>query len=130
MGYFHIILINNCVLHSCINLGMPQQLLYLFNWHSFVNSTCCHCPSKFMRMNLFHIQFSAKLTKPNLDTTDLQSFKRGIKCNKQRGISIITRFDIVLQMKLRLCVKIYSSLFFFFFLNNTLPFFEIDIANI
>ena len=42
MSRFYIILINHCILHSCINLRMSQKLLHLFNRHSLIDCSCCH----------------------------------------------------------------------------------------
>ena len=42
MGSFNIILINHCILHGSINLGMSKYLLNLFNRHSLINSSRRH----------------------------------------------------------------------------------------
>ena len=39
---FYIILVHHRIMHGCVNLLMPQQSLYLFNRHPFINRLCCH----------------------------------------------------------------------------------------
>jgi len=67
MRYFYIILINHCISHSCINLLMPHQLLYLFDRHPFINGSCCHRPSKkIQRFGFFSL---SKLYASTLDSS-------------------------------------------------------------
>ena len=40
---------------------MPQELLNLLDGHSLIYGRCCHCPSKFVWVDFWNMQFPAKL---------------------------------------------------------------------
>ena len=52
MCQLHILLLYHSVMHGRINFLVAEQLLHLLNWHPFINSRCCKCPSELMRMHL------------------------------------------------------------------------------
>ena len=72
MRFFHIILVDHCVLECGIDALMPKELLNLLDWHSFVNRHCGQSSSEFMRVNLMETQFTANFPQTYLNTANLQ----------------------------------------------------------
>lgn len=52
MRFLHIILVHHSVLERGINALVTEKLLYLLNWHAFVDSHCSKRPSELVRMYL------------------------------------------------------------------------------
>ncbi len=88
MRNFNVSLVNNGILHSSVNLRMSKYFLNLLNWHSFIDCPGSHSSTKFMRMNFFKINFPAKVSDPDFDTTDLQSVIGSIHGNKKSWIVV------------------------------------------
>ena len=76
MRNLYIVLIDHCVLHGSVNLGMSKELLYLFDWHSFVDGACCQSPSELVRVYFCDPQPLSQLPQSYLYTTDLQPIER------------------------------------------------------
>ena len=61
MGEFNIILVYHGVLECCIHALVAKQVLYLLNWHTFINRHCCQCATKLVWVYFGDIQLFADL---------------------------------------------------------------------
>ena len=62
MCQLYITLLDHCILERCINTFMPEQLLKLLNWHTFIDCLSSQCSPEFMWMDLCYIQLSTNKT--------------------------------------------------------------------
>ena len=111
MGSFNIILINHCILHSCINLRMTKYFLYLLYWHPLIYCSRSHRTTKLMRMNLFDFNLFPQISEPYFHAADFQSNMRCIQCHQQCVIVIRSHLQILLQASLQSPESGVSSIF-------------------
>ena len=82
MGDFHVVLIDDGILHGCVNLGVPEDFLHLLDGHTLVDCPCCHGSTEFMGVYLCQSQLSAQLAQADFHTADLETIMRGVQCYK------------------------------------------------
>ncbi len=130
MRRLYIVLIHNSVVHGGVDLGVTEDLLDLFDGHSFVDGAGSHGPPELVRMDVGNMQFPSELAEADLDAADLQSRMRRVQGNEQSWIIIGPRCDIPLQMELRFGVKVNPTFLFALAVDDTFPFLEVDVADI
>ena len=109
---------------------MPQQLLYLFHWHSLVDGSGRHRSSELMRMDPLHLCLLSEVSESYLHATDFQADMRRIQCHQQRLIMIGAHRQVLLQMNLCLRIEIDLSFLVALSENDALPVVKIDILPI
>lgn len=130
MCIFYIRLIYNCIMHRCINFGMPQELLNLLNGHSFFNCHGCHGPAEFVRVYVFDLSRVAKTVEKMFHAGNGQAVIRCVEGNEQSRIFIGSGCQILLQVDLCFGIKIDRAFFVAFAQDDTLPFIKADIGAI
>lgn len=130
MGLLYITLVHHRILERSIHTLVAQELLYLLNGHTLINSHGRQSAAEFVRMNFVQVQFFTQAAKTNFDTADLQTVIGPLQRNKECRIIIFPAVQISLKVDLGPGIEINLSLFIAFTQNNTLSVGEINIAAI
>ena len=125
--FLNIILIDHGILKGSVNALVPKELLDLLNGHAFINCHCSQGPPELMGMNLMKAEVTANLPQANLNTTNLEPFKRLQERNKQGFILIRALSQISLKVDLRAGVEVHPALLVSLPKNYTFPVFKIHI---
>ena len=130
MGFFYVALVYDGVLHRGINLGMSEELLYLFYGHSFVDGAGGHGSSEFMWVNSFYLRLSSEVPETDFYAADFQADVWCVECYEKGFIVIGSHCEILLQMNLCLGVEVDFSFFVSFSENDAFAFVEVNVFSV
>ena len=71
MGNLYIVLADHGVLHCGVNFGMSEELLHLFDGHSFIDGAGSKRSSELMRVHFGYAELSPEFPQSYLDAADL-----------------------------------------------------------
>lgn len=130
VGYFHVVLVHDGVLHGRVDLGVAENFLNLLDGHALVNRPSRHGPAEFVGMDGFEIQHAAHFAKANFHAANGQPVVGGEERNEQRAVGVPAAFQVILEVDFRLGVEIHPAFLVALAENDALPGFKIHILNV
>ena len=130
MREFYVRLIYKRVMERCIDLGMPQQLLKLFNGHALFDCHSSHSPAEFMRMYVPYPGGGSQPCEKTFYAGNRKALPGRVQADKKSRIFIMAGCQILLKMDFSLGVKIDTTFLISFSQNNAFSFSKIDIRTV
>lgn len=130
MREFYVRLIYKRVVQRCIDLGMPQQLLKLFNGHALFDCHSSHSPAEFMRMYVPYPGGGSQPCEKTFYTGNRKALPGCMQADKKGRIFITAGCQILLKMDFGLGVKIDAAFLISFSQNNAFSFGKINIRTV
>lgn len=128
MRVFHVALVDHGVAQGGFYAAVAQKHLDLFDGHTFVDGTCCHCASELMGMDALAQRKPPEFAQARFDGVDLQTPWIAMKGHEQCRLLVVSGHYISLQMDLGSCIKVNLAFFGPFSVRHAFTPLEVDVG--